>query len=336
MDVARLAGVSKATASLALNGKRVGEATRARVIACAKKLSYVPNRIGRTLSTGKSGTIQLLVVNSVKYINFFREISFFYHIVEGLLTAAESREYSLHFDVKNWEDETLAEYIDMKARDRSIDGMIIVPQFIRHYGFLSVLRKRGLPYVILDPCIGDEDINSVRMDNFYGGKLVADLFISHGFVDLALVNGPRDHYDGSERERGFKDALAEQGLRLTKNMVYFGDFSMMSGYRGMEAILLAGRPRAVFCANDYMAAGALRCLNLHGFKVPEDTALVGYDNTEVASTLFPQLTTVDNKMYELGKALAEELFAVIGGNRPTEGWVLQPELIVRETCPYPG
>ena len=336
MDVARLAGVSKATVSLALNGKRVNETTRQHVLDCAKKLNYVPNRIGRTLSTGKSGTIQLLVINSVKYINFFREISFFYHVLEGILTSAENHQYSLHFDVKNWEDDALPAYFDTKARDRTIDGMLIIPQFIRNYSFMPVLEQRGLPYVILDPCILDERVNSVKMDNYWGAKLVAELFLANNFSNIAMINGPKDHYDASERERGFTETLLEQGVHVRKPAVFYGDFSMKSGFAGMESILGSAKPEAVFCTNDYMAAGALRCLLSRGLRVPGDTALVGYDNTDVASTLYPQLTTVDNKMYELGKVLADSLFGIMEDTGRRAQTVLRPDLVIRETCPAPA
>lgn len=332
-DVARLAGVSKATASLALNGKKVNEETRLHVLKCAKTLNYVPNRIGRTLSTGKSGTIQLLVINSVKYINFFREISFYFHILEGILSSAENHQYSLHVDVKNWEDESLMSYFDRKARDRTIDGMLIVPQFIRNYSFLAILKQYELPYIILDPCMSDEGINSVKMDNFYGGRLVADLFHRNGYTEIAMINGPGDHFDGLERERGLKETLLEHGIQVKKPAIYYGDFTMRSGFDGMGDILGSRKPEAVFCANDYMAAGVLRQLRTRGLRVPEDVALVGYDNTEVASTLYPQLTTVDNKMYELGMVLAENLFGLIDRSDATMGGILKPELVIRETCP---
>ena len=328
-EVAKLAEVSEATASLALNNGPVKESTRKRVLACAKRLHYVPHRLAGILTTGRTNTIALLIMTSAKHADTVHETSLFYYLVEGILSVVDQAAFSLRFDVRSHEDPHLTTYFEHVAGDRSLDGIIIVPQFLRDYHFLNILRQRSFPYIMLRPAHFGSSINYVDMGNFVGGKTVANLFKSLGCKKIALINGPDTHLDAMERERGFTDGIALAGLsRFEKR---YGDFTIRSGFQAMEKILSKFIPEAIFCANDYMAAGAIKCLHERKINVPGDVAVVGYDNNDISDGLFPSLTTVDNRFEELGKTLAKELLALINGTKASAQCVIKPVLIKRQS-----
>ncbi|MCF7942949.1 MAG: LacI family transcriptional regulator [Spirochaetia bacterium] len=330
-DVARLAGVSTATVSLALNGKPVNEATRRLVKSCAKKLNYVPNRSGRTLITGKSSTILLVILNSVKYTNLVADTTFFYNYIEGLLEIATEHGYSLTFDVKNWEDDDLDEYFHRKIQGKGIDGIIIIPQFMRPYSFLEVLGD--FPVVFLNSYLKGERISSLYVDNYWGGRLVAQYFQRCGFRKIGFINGPEEHYDASERKRGFFDVLG-----TSHNIIEaFGDWSARSGYEAAGRILSQRKVDALFCGNDFMASGVMRYLYTHLLEIPGDVSIIGYDNTSLSSSLYPRLSTVDGQLREIGKGLGYLLFSLLNSNSISVAQfpVIKPKLVIRESSrPY--
>jgi DNA-binding LacI/PurR family transcriptional regulator len=326
-DVADLAGVSTATASLALNGARVNEATRQRVVAAAQRLNYVPNRAGRMLHTGQSKTICLLFMTSPRHADIVHRTTLFYYLIEGVLAVADRAKYSLRLEVKSHEDPDLLPFFDQVVGDRSLDGIVIVPQFLTDYPFLHAIQSKRFPYVMFRPARFGADVNYVDIENAVGGRLVADLLVRLGHRKIAMINGPETHVDAIERERGFIEGLTNAGIfRLVKRC---GDFLIQSGFSNMKSILEEFTPDAVFCANDYMAAGAIKCLWEAGLRVPQDVSVVGYDNNDICEGIIPSLTTVDHRLEELGQSLAEELLALIEGKISNIHKSIVPRLIER-------
>jgi DNA-binding LacI/PurR family transcriptional regulator len=329
-EVAELAGVSIATASLVLRGGgNIRESTRIRVLTCAKRLSYTPNQIGRTLNTGKANAIALLMMTSVSSADIVRGTSLFYHLVRGVLSVVDEAKHGLRLDVKSHEDPDLMQYFEQVVGGRSLDGIIIVPQFVRDYAFIHTLKKNNFPYVLMRPASFGRDINYVDLQSDYGAQLVAELFAKQGRRRVAMINGPAQHLDAVEREKGFMQGLAGTGLdRLT---IRYGDFTIPSGIAAMKDILREFTPDAVFCANDYMAAGAMKVLAESKLRVPEDVAIVGYDNTDICIGLTPTLTTIDYRAEEVGRCLAQELLALIEGNVSSVQKAIRPFLVERES-----
>ena len=328
-EVAELAKVSVATASIALNGGEVKESTRTRVLECARRINYVPNRIGRTLNTGKSNTIALLMMTSVEIANIVHKTSLFYYLQQGVLGVVYQANYSLRLDVKSHEDPDLMDYFDDVVGDRTLDGIIIVPQYLRDYPFLYPLRQRSFPYVMMRPACFGADVNYVDLDNYHGGQLVARQFAKRGCQRVAMINGPESHVDAIERERGFFEGLVAAGVKkVTKR---YGDFTIQSGTTAMESILREFTPDGVFCSNDYMAAGAMKILRGHGLTVPDDVAVVGYDDTDLCLALDPTLTTVDYRASDVGRCMATQLLALIDGKVKTVSEVIHPVLVERQS-----
>jgi DNA-binding LacI/PurR family transcriptional regulator len=328
-EVAELAKVSVATASIALNGGGVKESTRTRVLECAKRLNYVPNRIGRTLNTGKSNTIALLMMTSVEIANIVHKTSLFYYLQQGVLGVVYQANYSLRLDVKSHEDPDLMDYFEDVVGDRTLDGIIIVPQYLRDYPYLYPQRHRAYPYVMMRPACFGADVNYVDLDNYHGGQLVAQQFAKRGCQRVAMINGPATHVDAIERERGFFEGLIAAGVKkVTKR---YGDFTIPSGTTAMESILTEFTPDAVFCANDYMAAGAMKVLRERGLIIPDDVAIVGYDNTDLCLALDPTLTTVDYRAADVGQCMAKQLLALVSGKIKTISEVVHPVLVERQS-----
>jgi DNA-binding LacI/PurR family transcriptional regulator len=144
-----------------------------------------------------------------------------------------------------------------------------------------------------------------------------------------MINGPETHVDAIERERGFFEGLVAAGVRKVAKR--YGDFTVPSGTVAMESILLEFTPDAVFCANDYMAAGAMRILRQRGLRVPDDVAVVGYDNTDICLALDPTLTTVDYRAEEVGRCMATGLLELVGGKVKSLGMAIRPFVVERES-----
>ncbi|MDQ2802188.1 MAG: LacI family transcriptional regulator [Pseudomonadota bacterium] len=327
-DVAAQAGVSTATASLALNGGPVNEQTKARVLQCAAELRYIPNRIGRVLATGRSHIIQLVIMTEGAYTDTVRQTALFYYLLAGVLAELDEQSYTLRIDAKSYADNGLERYFEHVVGDNVADGIIVVPQFDRDHGIAEILHRARFPYVLLSPRRYAGTYNHVDMGNQHGGCLIANLFAATGRRRIAIINGPPTHIDAIERERGFSDGLRAGGLAEAGHEV--GDYTVESGHLAMRRLLKAGRPDAVFCSNDYMAAGAMKAIAEAGFRIPRDIAVVGYDNGDVARAVTPALTSVDNHFFELGRTLAQELLSVITDGASVAREIL-PCMVMRDS-----
>jgi DNA-binding LacI/PurR family transcriptional regulator len=144
-----------------------------------------------------------------------------------------------------------------------------------------------------------------------------------------MINGPETHVDAIERERGFMEELSSAGIH--KLIRRHGDFLIQSGFSSMKSILEELKPDAVFCANDYMAAGAIKFLWETGLRVPQDISVVGYDNNDICEGVIPSLTTVDHRLEEVGQCLAQGLLALIDGEAPKIQKSIVPRLIERRS-----
>lgn len=328
-DVARMAGVSVATASQALNGKYVNEKTREKVLKVAAELKYYPNKSGRTLITGKASSILLVIINSSNHADIVHESTFFYHIIQGIIQIAEIHKHSFILDVRNWEDEDLNTYFTRKVHDRSSDGMIIIPQYIRPYDFIDAIGD--FPAVFLNASNNQDKLNTVFMDHKRGASLMAEHLMEMGYRNIGIINGPEDHYDGLQRKLAFLEVMEKAGFGITEKRQVHGDYTIESGYQGAAKLLSGNQLDAIFCANDYMAAGAMRYLKEQKLRIPEDVAVAGYDDVELSHAVYPMLTTIDARMFDLGRSLAENLFRVMKKTSSSVNVRLEPYLLRRGT-----
>lgn len=333
-EVAEMAGVSCATASLALNGKEVNENTRQRVFIAAQALNYQRNSLARNLITGKSHTLGLYVLGSRDESDLTGTISY-YRLLRGVIDEIACVGYSLHFEVCNWDDDPMG-FLAGKALSRAIDGMLVIPQYINHsYDFVALLERERFPFVVLNPSSPIRGHRNVTVDNYTGMYRVCEFIHQRGSRRVGFINGAVGHYDTVTRGDSFMDNLARFGLTLSGGREFFGRFTIEGGRQACEEMLECDKPEVIVCADDYMAAGALQALHACGIRVDSDIGVIGYDDADIASAVTPRLTTVHFSMYNVGRLAARRLLDLLADQEKGEANVqllVEPKLIVRESC----
>jgi DNA-binding LacI/PurR family transcriptional regulator len=342
-EVARAAGVSKATVSLVLNGRhgpaRISEATRQLVAECARRLDYQPNHAARSLRRRRSNVVTLLV--------WRLSSAYFIEIAEGVRRAAERRGYDVSVvDAGPVDAEVRAL---RQVRMGASDGVIVATGYHTTRGpalkSLRTLAEHGAPLVMLLDRTPDPRIPSIRIDDEHGAYLATRHLIGLGHRHIAHISirgGQLDTNDGSpqfDRFQGFLRALTEGELILDSNAIVQGS-GLMAGGRASAFDLLerfpdpARRPTAVFVYNDLAAVGALRALHEAGVRVPHDMAVVGFHGLDLGEYTTPSLTSVSHARAALGEMGADLLLDLIGqqSHALVAEQVLPVELIVRESC----
>jgi LacI family transcriptional regulator len=324
-DVAREAGVSVGTVSNVINRPQtVSEATRTRVQSVINRLGYVRSESARQLRAGASRIVGLLVLDMAN--------PFFVDVAKGAERAA--RKAGLGVMVCNSAQSTgeEADYLSLFAEQR-VRGVLITPADASGRN-LDVLRKQGIPYVLVDRVSADSGACSVSVDDVAGGRLAVQHLVDAGHRAIVYVGGPGDLPQVRDRREGAIAALAGAGLPPTALTEISSERLDVAAGRdaGSRLLGLAPRPTAVFCANDLLALGVLQSLFAAGVSVPEEMAIVGYDDIEFAAAAAVPLTSVRQPAAAIGR-LALELLAEESENDRHEHRqiVMQPELVVRRS-----
>jgi LacI family transcriptional regulator len=330
-DVAKLAGVSRTTVSFVLNDVphvQIPEETRRRVFEAAENLGYRPDAAARSLATRQTHTLALVLYQSADRIV---GDAFLANVVRGLSEVAQQRGFRLL--LHPFEEIGKSEaYVSLVLENR-IDGLVVSgPRSDDEQ--LPKLRKDGFPLVLLGQLNG-ADIHFVDVDNTAAAHRAVSHLIQLGHTRIGLItNAPLEYTASADRWRAYRQALTEAGLVYDESIVRHGDFDARSGYQAMEELLaLVQPPTATFIASDEVATGALAALHEHGIAVPEEMAIVGFDDIPVARYLVPSLTTIHLPAYDLGLRAADMLIRIIQGKEIGErGILLDTELIIRESC----
>jgi LacI family transcriptional regulator len=301
-EVARASGVSRATASRALNGRaRVSPDVRHRVHLVANALGYRPNPAARSLASGRSGAIGL-VLPTVHLGEDPYEAS----LVTAIAEAATRHGQALMLWLAPVEPSP-----SMRDQFRTglVDGLVI-----SGVGFgarwVEDLIDGPHPSVLIGRHPTRTDVVSVELDNAAGAFAAVRHLLAGGRRRIAIVLGPPERTDSQDRMDGYRQALAEAGLPVEPDLVAEGDFTMPSGVVAMQR-LLPSRPDAVFATNDLMALGVLRVLLDEGIAVPDAVAVVGFDDLAVAAAAEPPLTTVRHDIRRVGEAAVEALVGLL-------------------------
>ncbi|RPI22675.1 MAG: LacI family transcriptional regulator [Acidobacteria bacterium] len=324
-DIARECGVNVSTVSRSLSGSYgVNDETRQKVLAAAKRLNYVPNRVARGLATGRSQSLALLI-SDVRN-------PFFAEVARGAEDAAFAADYDLILGNADLDRERQMRYFRSLVA-KQVDGLIVNSVSGLSEEEVEELRAYRVPLVLLNRSEGVQSISSVSADNFQGGFLAGQHLIELGHRNIAHLTGPRQHGNLTERAKGFLKAVHQAGNSVHAVVIH-GDQNQQGGYTMARKMLLS-QPgvTAVFTANDAMAFGVIRALIENGKKIPDDLSLVGFDNVELASILQPPLTTVHQPKYEMGEAAVQILLRQIA--RPDSGpehRLLGVQLVERESC----
>ncbi|MBB3129987.1 LacI family transcriptional regulator/LacI family purine nucleotide synthesis repressor [Paenibacillus rhizosphaerae] len=323
-DVAKKSGLSVVTVSRVLNGaETVREKNRQKVLDAIKELGYHPNAAARSLARGKTGIIGLIVTTL--------QDSFFDAVVKELNEVFALHGYYLAISVSTGIGSDGSHYLIQEDR---VDGLILLSP-MEEDNYIVELKKRGIPYVLIDNQKPENDNFSVTIDNFKGGYAAASHLLDTGYTSIAHLCGQEMFRSTRERRDGFMQALSERGL--TPFEIVNGGFEIRFGYKTAVRWLKEGRlPQAVFAGDDNIALGVVNALTEAGVQVPGQVAVVGYDDQTISSQLHPYLTTVRQPADRIGIAAADMLLKRIDGTmKRGANLKIDPELIVRESS-VPG
>ncbi len=315
-DVAARAGVSVATVSRAVNRTGpVGKAARARVERAVDALRYVPDAVARSLSIRRSHTIG--VVLPELHGDFFSEV------IRGVDLAARAGGY--HLLVSGSHSDAAEMAAVLRALRGRVDGLVVMAPDVQAQQVCSEVHQ-AVPVVFLNPCSDARFL--ITVDNYGGAVAMMRHLVSLGHRRIAFICGPERNADAAERLRAYRDAMKLGRMEIA------GDFTEASGHAAARQLIAAARrPSAIFAANDAMAIGAFRALRQNDIHVPDDIALVGFDDIPMAQYLTPPLTTVNVPIAELGRRAFAQVRHVIDhkSSRPRHE-TLPATLIIRESC----
>lgn len=309
-DIARQAGVSPSTVSRVLNGsKRVAEAKRTLVLAAIEQHDYKPNPVARGLVRGRSMTVGVLM----------QDISspFFARMVSGIEQGLDGGPYRSVFASTHWR----AEHQEHELRslqlllERRVDGVIVLASSIPDDELRAVAAE--VPVIVVARRIDELESQCLYVDNRGGAYRATRYLLGLGHTRIAHIAGTAGHPDAADRLEGYKGALADAGLPVDENLIVDGQLDEESGLAAIEELLARGQQfTAVFAANDQTAYGVMLGLYNHGYRIPNDMSLVGFDDQFLSAYTLPPLTTVRQPSFEMGLAAAEGLLRLLNNEEP--------------------
>jgi LacI family transcriptional regulator len=325
-DIAKHSGVSRATVSRVINGDaNVREKTRIRVLEVIQRNNFQPNIAARSLAAGRTNVLGLVIPTGVSAI--FRD-PYFPLLIQGVTTACNAHDYS----VMLWLAEPEYERRMMRQILHSglLDG-VIVSSMLLEDPIVQALHDSNKPFMLIGrhPVL---DVNYLDADNINGAREATLHLLRLGHKYVATITGPHNMIAGQHRLKGYRQALDERRITFHPELVAEGDFTDAGGYTAMRQ-LLSHKPSAVFVASDVMAEGALRALREAGLRVPQDIAIVGYDDMPNASRLSPTLTTVRQPTQRMGALAVDNLIDILQNPGMHKRHIVIPvELVIRESC----
>ncbi len=332
-DVARVASVSLATASMALrDDPRTAVATRERVRAAAAKLNYVPDSQARGLRARRSGNLGLVIPHSSEHV--FSH-PYFSALLNGIVERCNQAGSMLVLSISPVEHDERTPYLRV-LHGRSVDGAIVASASLRDRNVLQ-LGASGYPAVFIGRYPDSTTVDAVGVDDRGGASLATDHLIAvHGRTRVAHLRGPANALSALDRFEGYRDALSRHLLPFQEELVVSADYDERSGREACARLLASAVPfDGIFAANDDSAIGSLRVLTEAGIRVPQGVSIVGFDDGPLASIVSPGLTTVSQPIRELGRTAATRLLDLIDsprGSGVAVQTILPVELVVRGSC----
>jgi LacI family transcriptional regulator len=328
-DIARVAGVSFATVSRALNDHPdISKKTKVRIVKIAEEMGYSPNAIARGLVKKNTNMVGLLVPDITN--------PYFPEVARGVEDHLSSVGINLFLCNTNWEEQKEMVYI-RALMEKRVEGLIIAPVTIASH---QRIRKENLniPLVYIGSKADDLDENYVILDNVEASLIATEYLIGLGHKNIAFIGGYESSVSNSERVRGYREALKKHNLERDINMIKSSSFRRESGYAiALEFVREGKVPSAIVAANDIIALGAIEALENNGYNVPGDVSVIGFDDIQFASLPKINLTSIAQPKYQMGvdaaKILVDKISNNMDNSMPVENHhVVKPKLIVRGTC----
>jgi len=329
-DIAREANVSVATVSRVLNGTApVKASTREKINAIIKKYQFQPNALARSLISKATGMIGMILPDITN--------PFFPEVFKGAETEARTRGYTFFLCDTEGDYQRESEYLSI-LKEKRVDGIIFLggrinlahclPELVEEVAELS----KQIPVVLVNGNLPKSNLYRVIADEATGAELATQHLIDMGHRDIAFIGGVDYMSTTTQKVKAFKRKMKENGLTVRPEWILPGDFSVESGKTLMGKLLgMKDKPSAVLCVNDFTAVGAVKEAIEHGLRIPEDISIVGYDDTQLSTAIIPELTTVAQQTYELGKQAVQILHKIINQEKTKRLTMLQPQLIVRQS-----
>lgn len=324
-EVARLAGVSTATVSRVFSGgSAVGEDLRLKVRKAAESLNYRPNKLARNLRTRRTQTVGVVIPDI--------ENPFFTSVVCGIEDVLRGAEYSLL--LANSNEDTARERRNVEAlQAEAISGMIFTPSG-NETGLYKDLSSIGMPLVAISRQVPNLDVDCVLVSNREGARQACAHLAELGHDRIALISGPAAISTARERRKGYEQALKAAGIAIASELMQYADFRQAGGYEAMKKLLgLDNPPTAVFTGSNLMTLGALQAIHEARLRIPEDIAIVGFDDMPWALSLQPPLTVVAQPAFDVGVTAARLLLERIAEpSLPPRKITLKTRLILRASA----
>lgn len=325
-DIAKLSGFSRSTVSRVLNDDpNVRESTRQRVQEVIRQMDFQPNLAARSLAAGKTKVVGLVIPMGVS--TMFTD-PYFPMLIKGVAAACNANDYS----VMLWlaEPEYERRTINQVLHNGMIDG-VVVASVLMDDPIVQALQHSKMPFVLIGRHPTMAEVSYVDVDNRGSSRQLIEHLVRLGHRRIATITGPQNMIAGSDRLLGYMEGLTQNGIPIAMEMIIPGNFTEEGGYTAMQK-LLTHRPQAIFVASDTMALGALRAIQQAGLTVPDEIALVGFDDMPFAQRLNPPLTTVHQPVHDTGMRAAEALFELL--DDPERGPIhitMPTEIVIRQS-----
>lgn len=325
-EIAKMADVSIATVSKVVNHKdqNISEETRRKILDLIDAHNYVPNRIASSMITKKTHSIGLIIPDITN--------PFFPEVARGVEDYAHQHGYHVVLCNSDNDPKKEVSYIAM-LQEKMVDGIIFTSSSLRKYDSSELLRFQ-IPVITVDREIENlRTKGKITVDNTNGAFQGVTHLLRQGRKRILHLSGPLSSKPAEDRRNGYQQALASQSISYDPGLVFEGDYTMEWGYKGVkmacdQAIVFD----SIFCGNDLIAIGAIKALGEMGVRVPEDVAIVGFDDIYIATVVMPNLTTIRQPNYQMGYKAAEMLIELIKDpNCDLADLVLETELVVRES-----
>jgi LacI family transcriptional regulator len=324
-DVAHKAGVAPITVSRVINNSGyVSENTRQKVQVAIDELGYVPNMLGPSLRFQQTMTLAVVITDITN--------PFWTTVTRGVEDVAQANGYSTILCNTDESEAKQEQYLQMLLR-RRIDGILLVPACSDPES-IELIQKQGIPVVILDRQVPGVNVDVVRADSEGGAYKLTQYLISLGHRHIAMLSGPASVSTSVDRVNGYRRALMDAGISEPDAQVYWGEFTQESGYQlAMQALANPNEPTAIFTANNFLAVGAMQYLRTNGKRVPEDVAIVTFDDIPLNLVASPFLTAAIQPAREMGQQATQILLERVKGEKdsPARHQVLSTEIIIRNS-----
>ncbi|MEH7307958.1 LacI family DNA-binding transcriptional regulator [Neobacillus drentensis] len=329
-DIAKEAEVSVSTVSRVLNGTApVKESTREKIMALINKYQFQPNALARSLTKKETKMIGVILPDITN--------PFFPEVFWGVENEANSKGYTFFLCNTSGQPELESQSLTI-LREKQVDGIIFMGGRINLSNCSQELAKevediaKKIPIVLVNGNLPGSSLHRVIIDEGKGAEMLTHHLIDLGHNDIAFFGGYNYVSTTTQKVKAFKKMMKANGLKVPNEWILYGDFSMDAGKKMMAEILKKEKiPTAIFCVNDVTAVGAVKVAVEAGLKIPEDMAIVGFDDTILAITVIPELTTVSQKSLELGKNAVNVLHKLINNEKVKKVTVIEPKLVIRNS-----